>query len=237
MIVKKFLKKIVNSNRFLKKLLKIYKQAKINKLQRKKINSIKKHGPNIVQELESCLKNTGLVYFATCGTLLGLIREKRLLKNDYDIDYGVIIDDQNSWKILETSLAKIGYKKIRDFLLDNKVTEQTYRNNKGVEIDFFGHFIIKDNLYFYSYDKLQDVEYPSENLWTAYILNNGKYKGTKIIMTDIGMVTVPSNAEEYLSCNYNDDWMIPNPKFESNTGKGCHKIKDMFGVLNIHKNL
>lgn len=235
--MKKFLKKIVNSNIFLKKLLNIYKQAKNKKLERKKMNSIKNYGSNIVQELESCLKNTGLVYFATCGTLLGLIREKRLLKNDYDIDYGVIIDDQNSWKILETSLAKIGYKKIRDFLLDNKVTEQTYRNNKGAEIDFFGHFIINDNLYFYSYDKLQEVEYPSENLWTAYILNNGKYKGTKIIMTDIGMVTVPSNAEEYLSCNYNDDWMVPNPKFESHTGKGCRKIKDMFGVLNIPKNL
>lgn len=231
MIVKKFLKTIANSNRFLKKLLKIYKQTKNYKLQRKKINSIKKHGSNIVQELESCLKNTGLIYFATCGTLLGLIREKRLLKNDYDIDYGVIIDDQNSWKILETSLAKIGYKKIRDFLLDNKVTEQTYRNNKGAEIDFFGHFIISDNLYFYSYDKLQEVEYPSENLWTAYILNNGKYKGTKIIMTDIGMVTVPSNAEEYLSCNYNDDWMQPNPNFKYLSGKKWQVINNIFGVL------
>ena len=160
-----------------------------------------------------------------------MIREKRLLKNDYDIDYGVIIDDQNSWKILETSLAEIGYKKIRDFLLDNKVTEQTYRNNKGAEIDFFGHFIINDNLYFYSYDKLQEVEYPSENLWTAYILNNGKYKGTKIIMTDIGMVTVPSNAEEYLSCNYNDDWMQPNPNFKYLSGKKWQVINNIFGVL------
>lgn len=62
MIVKKFLKTIANSNRFLKKLLKIYKQTKNYKLQRKKINSIKKHGSNIVQELESCLKNTGLIY-------------------------------------------------------------------------------------------------------------------------------------------------------------------------------
>ena len=116
-------------------------------------------------------------------------------------------------------------------MLDNKVTEQTYRNNKGAEIDFFGHFIINDNLYFYSYDKLQEVEYPSENLWTAYILNNGKYKGTKIIMTDIGMVTVPSNAEEYLSCNYNDDWMQPNPNFKYLSGKKWQVINNIFGVL------
>lgn len=229
--MKKYLKKIMNSNKMTKSIIDAVRKTRNDNLHRKTIDTIKKHGHIIVQEIERCLDNSDLIYFATCGTLLGLIRENRLLQNDYDMDYGVIINSPSDWETLAIALNEIGYKKIREFLLDEKITEQTYRHQNGVEIDFFGHFIENDSLCFYSYDRIPEMNYPSENLWTAYRLNNGQFKGTKKIETDIGMVTVPVNAEEYLTYNYNDDWMIPNPNFKANTGKGCNIIKGKFGII------
>ena len=200
----------------------------------KRVDVIKKHGDGIVVEIEDMLSDSGLTYFATCGTLLGLIREGHLLRNDYDMDYGILIYQPSDWIQLEETLNAKGYRKIRDFTLDGLVTEQTYRNKLGVEIDFFGHFIIEEKFCFYSYDKIQDYEYPSEDLWTAYILTNGKYMGVKTIETEIGKVTVPMNAEEYLTYNYNDNWRIPDPNFKANTGKGCKRLENRYGKIGIY---
>ncbi len=229
--MKKYIKELMNSNKLTKRMVEIVRKKKNDKLYKERIDIIKRHGNIVVQEIESCLNNSGLIYFATCGTLLGLIRENRLLSDDYDMDYGIIIESSRDWETLALALNEIGYEKIREFLLDEKITEQTYRHQNGVEIDFFGHFIENENLCFYSYDRIPEINYPSENLWTAYRLNNGQFKGIKKIVTDIGRVTVPANAEEYLTYNYNDDWMIPDPNFKANTGKGCHIINDKFGII------
>ena len=215
------------------KLYKVYSQLKQEKRLNDRKKIINEYGGEVICEIEKALGNSGLTYFATCGTLLGLIRENNLLKNDYDLDYALLINSQDDWCKLENVLNKIGYKKIRLFTLKDNITEQTYRNNVGVEIDFFGNFNIDDELCFYSYDKLQNVIYPSERLWTVYIIKNGKFCGVKKITSGIGEVTVPQNAEENLKYIYNDDWGVPDPDFKANTGKGCSLLKGEYGEITM----
>ena len=198
-----------------------------------RVNQFSLYGNAAVASIEEALGSEGLIYFATCGTLLGLIRENRLLKRDYDLDYGVLIEKETDWQRIESCLLAKGFKMIRYFSLDGKITEQTYRNTHGVEIDIFGHFIIEQELCFYSYDKLPEVQYPTEDAWSAYILKNGSYRGVKQIETSIGVISVPQNAEEYLTYNYNDDWRIPNPDFKANSGKGCYLLKNTFGRITL----
>ena len=205
------------------------------KLLEKRIKVFKERGIETIQMVESALSKSGLEYFATCGTLLGLIRENRLLRNDYDMDYGVLIREDKTWSQLENTLKGIGFSKIRCFTLNDKVTEQSYANDKGMTIDFFGHFIEDEELCFYSFDKIDGEQYPADDNWSAYILRNGKYCGVKKIDTEIGTVTVPVNAEEYLTYNYNDNWMIPDPNFKANTGKGCSLIKDTYGIIHTYE--
>lgn len=228
--MKKEVKALIKNGPFCKVLDKI-EEKKCHRAYLKRINTITKQGAYIVHEIEESLNDSGLTFFATCGTLLGLIREGRLLKNDYDMDYGILIEKPDDWKTLSVALSKIGYRKIREFSLNQRVTEETYKGKNGVEIDFFGHFIENGALCFYSYDKLPGVEYPSDDSWTAFRLVNGTYQGTKKIETNIGTVTVPLNAEEYLTYNYNDNWKTPNPDFKANTGKGCTMISGQFGKI------
>ncbi len=200
---------------------------------KKRIAVIQEKGNSSVREMESALAESGITYFATCGTLLGLIRENRLLRNDYDMDYAILVENPDSWIRLEKAMKGIGYGLIRRFTLDGRVTEHTYRSKDGIEIDFFGHFIEDGELSFYSYDKLSDVAYPSQDHWSAYVLRNGAFAGVKRIETQIGTVTVPANAEEYLTYNYNDDWRIPDPNFKANTGKGCSLLGGKYGIMEL----
>ncbi len=225
------IKSLIKKNRIIRRIFFFFK----GNYQQRRIRSMKKYGPFFVQMIENSLKSTGLTYFATCGTLLGLIRENKLLKNDYDMDYGILIRDSSNWVTLDKSLNKIGFHLIREFSFKRKITERTYRRGKSIDIDFFGHFIENGVLCFYSYDKLKNVIYPSESAWTVYVLKNGPFVGTKKIETGIGIVTVPRNAEEYLTYNYNDNWMIPDPTFKANTGKGCTMIADEFGIIKEYK--
>lgn len=221
------IKKIIKKTNLYSKYFQLIKDKKI----KKRIQIINDRGIDFIKNIEEVLSDTGLTYFATCGTLLGFIREKSFLKNDYDFDYAIMIYSGKEWDILEQKLMKNGYKKIRYFTFDGIITEQTYKSLNGIEIDFFGHFIIDGNLCFYSYDKLPSLLYKNENEWSIYILNNGKYEGIEKIIINIGEVTVPKNSGTYLSYNYNDDWMIPNPNFKPNTGKGCKLISNKYGVI------
>lgn len=229
--MKEFIKKVLRKIPGGKKILDRVSGRKRKKILDERIKTIREKGLETVRIVEDALSKSGLDYFATCGTLLGLIRENRLLRNDYDLDYAVLIENAEDWSKLEKALAAVGFVQIRYFSLDGKVTEHTYRNADGIEIDFFGHFIIDDEICFYSYDKLENEQYPTDDSWSAYILRNGKYIGTKRITTDIGVVTVPQNAEEYLTYNYNDNWRIPDPNFKANTGKGCSLIKEKYGAI------
>lgn len=223
MMIKDLLKKT--------RIYKVYINKRHNNYINKRIEQIRKEGKEIVKILETTLESTGLTYFATCGTLLGYIREKAILKNDYDFDYAIMIYSGEEWKILEKELNHHGFEKIRYFMLDGNITEQTYRSNNGIEVDFFGHYIIDGILCFYSYDKIPSENYKEECEWSVYILKNGSFAGVEKMNIDIGTVTVPRNAGEYLSFNYNDDWMIPNPSFKANTGKGCQLLKNKRGII------
>lgn len=223
MLLKNFLKRT--------KVYEVYTRRKNKNYLHKRIEQIRMEGKEIVKKLETTLESTGLTYFATCGTLLGYIREKSILKNDYDFDYAIMIYSGEEWKILEKVLNHQGFKKIRYFMLDGNITEQTYRSKNGIEIDFFGHYIIDGILCFYSYDKIPFETYKDECEWSVYMLKNGPFEGVEKINIDLGIVTVPRNAGEYLSFNYNDDWMIPNPGFKANTGKGCQLLKNKRGII------
>ena len=136
--MKKEVKALIKNGPFCKVLDKI-EEKKCHRAYLKRINTITKQGAYIVHEIEGSLNDSGLTFFATCGTLLGLIREGRLLKNDYDMDYGILIEKPDDWKTLSVALSKIGYRKIREFSLNQRVTETSvYKGYKQDKIEMRG---------------------------------------------------------------------------------------------------
>ncbi len=113
----------------------IFKKKKIKTY--KDLNSqatYKEHFSNLVF-ISNIIKD--LEYFVFFGTLLGLVREKNIIKNDDDIDIYINIKDRNKLiKILKKNFVyadlNLSVNKTRYFL-------QAYRviNNKNAVIDFY----------------------------------------------------------------------------------------------------
>lgn len=203
-------------------------QKKIAKKMQHQQEEIQNNGVKYLNLVESSMNKSGGLYYAYAGTLLGIVRDKRLIKWDLDIDFAVVITDDFSWNDLQKVMAKSGFKKIREFVFEGLVTEQTYQVDR-LTIDFFGQFYDGKRMIQYSYDKLDEVEYASNSEYSVYLVTLPKVNKTKYIEVDGVNVSVPCNAEEILASIYNDDWKIPNPIWKSNSGKCSLLLKGKIG--------
>lgn len=191
-------------------------------------------GIETIQEVDEILAKHGATFFLGNGSLLGIARDGMLIQWDYDIDYGIFIDESFSWLDLEKLLTEIGFKKYKEFYFEGKLlTEQTYiRNN--IHIDFFRHFHNDDETLFYSYYTTDGQDYVSNNEQSVRTFNTVKVTGAKIINVGENQFHVPKEYEEYLSGLYTPSWRIPNPNWVAGSGPACHILEDKRGFCKVY---
>ena len=102
-------------------------RKKIERKMKHQQEEIQKNGVRYLNLVENTLNKSGGLYYAYAGTLLGIVRDKRLIKWDLDIDFAVVITDDFSWDDLQNVMSKSGFKKIREFVFEGFITEQTYK--------------------------------------------------------------------------------------------------------------
>ena len=101
-----------------------------------KINSNKKIDQNLVS-LINILTENKINYWICHGTLLGIIRDKKLIPWDHDIDIGVI-ENKKYRKMLPILLKKKGFKEIKKTFLDNDGMLKFVKNGgREVDINFY----------------------------------------------------------------------------------------------------
>lgn len=131
--------------------------------------------------------------FLVSGTLLGCIRENRLLTNDKDIDVGVW-DNVLEFKIVEiiTSSGQFVMRKSRSKQIIR------LRHANGISIDIFYHFREKDD-YWHGGVKM---------IWhnSPFELVKRDFLGDKFL--------VPKDHDKYLTENYGD-WRTPKTAFDA----------------------
>lgn len=191
---------------------------KTKKRMQRQREEIQNNSAKYLNLVESIMSTSGALYHACFGTLLGIVRDNKLIKWDVDIDYAVVISDDFSWNDLEKAMSKSGFKKIREFVFEGIVTEQTYQVDK-ITIDFFGEFYDGNNMIQYTYNKLTGVKYSSYLDYSVFRLTLPRVDKIKQININGVNVSVPCNSEEILASVYNDDWRVPNPNWKSNSGK------------------
>lgn len=193
-----------------------------------RVKEMRKDGFNIVMELETALDNTSAVFFVDYGTLLGFVRDGGVIKWDFDIDFGIFINNDFSWEDLENALKEIGFYLHHQFRFHDQVTEQTYKRG-NILVDFFNHFHEGDNTCSYAYYFRKDYDYQDKDIMHAAIFTTVKISGTKILEVPGGKVHIPIEAEQYLEELYTEKWRIPDPNFDGGSSPACYKYKDEIG--------
>lgn len=146
-----------------------------------------------LSDLKICLDTAGITFFLISGTLLGCIREGKMLQHDKDIDIG-IWQDQKAKELIE-SIRCSGYFYILPSSNDDILV---VRHVNGVTIDIFSHYYEKGN-YFHAGGKCR---------WWNTPFNLIPYKFLD------GQYLIPENYSLYLTENYGT-WEIPTTEFDS----------------------
>ena len=145
--------------------------------------------------------------FLNHGTLLGCIREGKMIDGDSDLDIGILEEDYKE-EFLDKIINAFGDTLIRKWGEDALMPKGTAGKIGKIKI-------YEPNLCF--------------NIWRKGIDGNRyfPFKDNRFLFKALGKfmkkfkevdfmglkVMIPTNAEEYLAWNYGDGWKIPDPEF------------------------
>lgn len=212
----------------------LYGNKKVKRIQEEKRELLHKNGYDLAEKIENVLFGCNVMYFMDFGNLLGIVRSGHFISHDFDMDYGIYITEQFGWNDLESVLGSIGLKKVSQFTLNGKITEQTYAFNE-LTVDFFNHFEDEENNIAYIFYKKKSKIYNSIYERSVAVLKMYKFHGTKKIQTEGKTFTIPNEPEKYLASIYTEDWRVPNPNWVSEKGPSWNARDDLIGILETFK--
>lgn len=193
----------------------IWKKSKFNKIKVVKMNKkftadISRDAENALVDLKRLLEHHKINFFIISGTLLGCIRENKILSHDKDIDIGVF---ENKLDIdhLIFCLKQSGF---FEFMPVKHEKYIKIKHLNGIFVDIFIHY--QDHQYYYH--RTAKIEW-----------RNKKFTLKKIKFLNHDFF-IPSNYQLYLTENYGQDWMIPKINFDSNFDTPNAKILNTYAL-------
>lgn len=172
-----------------------------------------------VSKLMSKLEQMGYKSFLNSGTLLGVVRDKRLIDHDDDVDLGVVLHATNAedvaqeWTSLSRSLSiEENVKKTRAPATLPIVVHQ----ENSCKIDLFPCWMEGDSVYIYPHT--------FGELSKADVL--------PLKTCDVSGQPIPAEPEKMLEVNYGKKWKIPDPDFKFRwwrAGKLFKSLKQALG--------
>ncbi len=147
------------------------------------------------------LGKAGYQVFLNSGTLLGVVRDGRLIDHDDDIDLAVVLKSGSAvaaageWKALRSDLQGMGV-----FDAENVTNPAIYKlkPEDGCEIDLFPAWIEEGRVFVYPHTFGELAEDDVLPLATCGV--SGR--------------PIPAAAEKMLALNYGEDWRQPDPYFK-----------------------
>lgn len=183
--------------------------------------NFQKYSMLILQDFIETIEEMQFFYIPLYGTLLGFVRENKILNHDLDIDLGLLEVEDRMMREFDLKLSKKGFKIISQvYLLSTKeVIEKSYLKNK-VKIDIYimkkeidiykiKFWLMPNNMSLGEYQKKNngvDIYEQSFKIESLYEKNINKIVNIKI----------PVNSEEILELMYGKNWKITDKAWDGN---------------------
>lgn len=155
----------------------------------------------LMYDVHNILEDEELTYWIICGTLLGAVRNRGIIKWDDDLDIGMFFKDRERIKKLAPKLKRCGYGLVK-ISFGYKIF---YLNRKNIEGEKFSFpnldiFLFDKNgdRYVYHYKSARD-EWPKE--W----IEKDAVDNLKLVEFGIFDVWAPM-SKKYLPRAYGKDW-------------------------------
>jgi len=170
-----------------------------------------KEAVDFLYQINDVLKTSNLPYWIEGGTLLGAVRDKKLIPWDHDLDMGIInTSDEEIGSIIKKLKQKF-YVSVKPF--NNKGTWELgkYRVLKifPKKWIFFKHELCCD-LFVYYKGEHEGEEVFKYVVWGKNAIHKKEFfNSTGDIEFYNKKIKVPNNPESFLEVKYGKDWNIP----------------------------
>lgn len=181
-------------------------RVKSNYCLNKEKNQFLKNGLKTIEKTCMILDDTKIKYFVALGTLLGLYRDGKLLKNDMDIDIFVYANNEDKKELIRKAFAQNKVKRVFTFDVKGIGCVQDSFIYRNVKID--ATYIFEDNesdMYYLLYG-----DQCEQTLLFSYSKVNETIKKE---MAGI-KVTVPMDTEVFLRETYGEGWRKPDSDYK-----------------------
>lgn len=170
-----------------------------------------------IEDVLAALGKAGVDAFPAYGTLLGAVREARLIGHDSDADLGYVSHHRDPVDValesfrLQRALSKIGYSTSRysaaSFRIDIHEADGSVRG-----LDVFGGFFAGGNLHL-----MGRIRVPFRQEW-IFPLGTCTLEGREL--------PAPADPDRFLSATYGPQWRVPDPAYQVQTPRGTHSRLD-----------
>ena len=167
-----------------------------------------------IEEVLGALRQAGVEAFLAYGTLLGAVRDGRLIGHDSDADLGYVsqysepVDVMRESFRMQRALVELGYRVTRysgaAFKLDVIESDGTVRG-----LDVFGGFFRDGRLHL-----MGEIRTPFRPEW-VFPLGEAVLEGHRF--------PVPADTDRFLTATYGKSWRIPDPAFHFTTPTSTHR--------------
>ena len=197
-----------------------------------------KYGEETFCLAADAMNNAGILFFPMYGTLLGLIREGRLIRHDLDIDFGVFAEENEyDWEKLYTVLSSVGFGALRWFENDGAILEMAFSSpaSRKVHVDFFTCRSSGGKMISHSFYRVPGRAYGAENERSMFVdtfplisrFQPKEFMGVK--------VSIPTNAEALLEATYTSSWRIPVMNWELEDYNNREEVKGTTARVFVNK--
>lgn len=191
----------------------------------KKRAAIQKDGVAVMCLVQRLLNEIGVLSFADFGTMLGIIREGRLLAHDLDMDMGVIIKDKLDMERIRLHLEKFGFLLWRQYVFADNIVEESYRFS-GIKVDLNYYVISETDSKTWLFYREPGVKYP-DNTRNIVEMTYSPITEFKTIQMQGEDVCIPANAEQLLEEKYGPTWRTPDKGWIYWQSPAATKIPDI----------
>ncbi len=205
--VLKNIEKWYENNFETKEKITIDPEEKKEKENERKRAAIQKKGIALISLVQKLLKEIGITSFADFGTLLGIIREGKLLSHDLDIDMGVIVKTKTDLDRIRLHLEKFGFNLWLQFFNGDAIVEESYRFC-GLKIDLNYYKITDTESKTWLFYREPGVEYLNNNR-NIVEMTYSPITDFKTIEVAGEEIVIPANAEQLLVEKYGPTWRTP----------------------------
>lgn len=224
------IKKYLRENSITKKSYLQLSSLKLAGKNIKKRNDIQKNGIRLMKIINDLFDNADICYFFDFGTLLGIIRENRLLGHDLDVDIGVFCE-KDTHKKVRHNLLSAGFKLVYEYMIEKNIVEESYVCfDVKVDINYYSNRGAKSVCYLLY--RIQDKKY-EENILDVVELTCDKINAFQEIDFNGILIKIPEKPELLLEQRYGVKWKIPDKSWIYWKGPSAKHIEKQ-GLKIVH---